>query len=43
MINNIVANSTTDMGAGLNGWRCGSSADGTDVGLKYLPVSCRGT
>jgi type IV pilus assembly protein PilA len=26
----------------LYGWRCGSSADGTSVGSKYLPGSCRG-
>jgi type IV pilus assembly protein PilA len=43
MINNVVANSTANMGTGPNGWRCGSPADGTDVDLKYLPVSCRGT
>jgi len=33
-----VANS----GAGLFGWRCGSSTDGTNVSAKYLPGSCRG-
>ena len=26
----------------LYGWRCGSTADGTTVPLKYLPGSCRG-
>jgi type IV pilus assembly protein PilA len=26
----------------LYGWRCGSSADGTNVPSKYLPGSCRG-
>ena len=26
----------------LFGWRCGSTADGTTVPLKYLPGSCRG-
>ena len=26
----------------LFGWRCGSSADGTTVPLKFLPGSCRG-
>ena len=26
----------------LFGWRCGLTADGTNVPLKYLPGSCRG-
>ena len=26
----------------LYGWRCGGTADGTTVPLKYLPSSCRG-
>ena len=26
----------------LYGWRCGLTADGTNVPLKYLPGSCRG-
>jgi len=26
----------------LYGWRCGASGDGTTVGPKYLPGSCRG-
>ena len=26
----------------LFGWRCGSTADGTNVPSKYLPGSCRG-
>jgi type IV pilus assembly protein PilA len=26
----------------LYGWRCGSTADGTNVAAKYLPASCRG-
>jgi type IV pilus assembly protein PilA len=30
------------MGAGLWGWRCGSSTDGTNLNSKYLPGSCRG-
>src|SRR5438046_10706619 len=25
----------------LFGWRCGASGDGTTVGAKYLPGSCR--
>lgn len=31
-------------GAGdeIKSWRCGSTADGTDLDLKYLPNSCRG-
>ena len=29
-------------GAGLFGWRCGSTTDGTNVNGKYLPGSCRG-
>jgi type IV pilus assembly protein PilA len=43
-----LANSTTvatwavNSGAGLFGWRCGSSTDGTTVSAKYLPGSCRG-
>jgi type IV pilus assembly protein PilA len=43
-----MANSTTaatapgNMGAGLHGWRCGATADGTTLSAKYLPGSCRG-
>ena len=43
-----LANSSTtatwaaNSGAGLFGWRCGSSTDGTNVSAKYLPGSCRG-
>ncbi len=33
----------TDFGTGLFGWRCGASADGTDLSQKYLPGSCRGS
>jgi type IV pilus assembly protein PilA len=29
-------------GAGLFGWRCGSTTDGSNVNGKYLPGSCRG-
>jgi type IV pilus assembly protein PilA len=32
----------TNVGQALFGWRCGSSADGTDIPAKYLPGSCRG-
>lgn len=35
--------SPNNMGAGLYGWRCGSTVDGTNVLAKYLPGSCRGT
>ena len=31
-----------NMGTGPNGWRCGSTGDGTTLPLKYLPGSCRG-
>ena len=31
-----------NMGTGPNGWRCGATADGTTLPLKYLPGSCRG-
>ena len=45
LVNDAVtpASSTNDMGKGLFGWRCGLSADGTDLSAKYLPGSCRGT
>ena len=43
MIINAIANSATDMGKGLTGWRCGSSTDGTNLNSKYLPGSCRGS
>ena len=48
----LVGNATTvavakgannNMGNGLFGWRCGSTADGTDLNQKYLPGSCRGS
>jgi type IV pilus assembly protein PilA len=44
----LAGNATTtatwaaNSGAGLFGWRCGSSTDGTNVSAKYLPGSCRG-
>jgi len=37
-----IANSTNDMGKGVNQWRCGSTTDGTNLAAKYLPGSCRG-
>ena len=33
----------TDMGKPVTAWRCGDSADGTNIPIKYLPNSCRGT
>ena len=33
---------TTGSSTQLFGWRCGNSTDGTNVGVKYLPGSCRG-
>ena len=34
---------TSDFGKQVYGWRCGSTADGTDPAfVKYLPASCRG-
>ena len=38
---NTPADSSTQMGAGLFGWVCGSTP-GTNLDLKYLPGSCRG-
>jgi type IV pilus assembly protein PilA len=29
-------------GTSIGKWRCGASADGTTVALKFLPGSCRG-
>jgi type IV pilus assembly protein PilA len=37
----VPANTGSDLGNGLWGWRCGHSADGTDLNIKYLPGSCR--
>jgi type IV pilus assembly protein PilA len=31
-----------DMGTAVYRWRCGSSIDGTDMDLNFLPSSCRG-
>ena len=39
---NTTATWVANSGAGLFGWRCGSSTDGTNVSAKYLPGSCRG-
>lgn len=35
------ASSATDMGRSVQSWRCGSSADGTNIPDQYLPHSCR--
>jgi type IV pilus assembly protein PilA len=37
-----VAVFATNVGTPLFGWRCGNTADGTDLNPKYLPGSCRG-
>jgi len=43
MIDASNAATSADVGSKtLFGWRCGSSADGTDLNPKYLPGSCRG-
>lgn len=34
---------SVNMGQGLFGWRCGATADGTNVSAKFLPGSCRGS
>lgn len=39
---NAPATVAVDFGKGLFGWRCGAVLDGTNVGQKYLPGSCRG-
>lgn len=38
----VAAVGTTAGSVTLYGWRCGSTADGTNVPSKYLPGSCRG-
>ena len=43
MVGSTPASSTTNMGAGLTGWRCGSPTEGTTLNSKYLPGSCRGS
>lgn len=43
LIAGIPAVSATDIGKGINGWRCGNPDDGTTLALKYLPSSCRGS
>jgi prepilin-type N-terminal cleavage/methylation domain-containing protein len=31
-----------DLGTPVRRWRCGASADGTDVKVEFLPSTCRG-
>jgi type IV pilus assembly protein PilA len=40
-INNVLADSATMMGQGVNSWKCGESP-GTTLLPKFLPGSCRG-
>jgi type IV pilus assembly protein PilA len=40
--NNTTATYTTGNAQSLYGWRCGNTADGTNVPSKFLPGSCRG-
>ena len=42
MVGGKIADSTNNMGQGVNQWRCGSTSDGTSLAAKYLPGSCRG-
>lgn len=40
-IKGVAANASTDMGEGVNEWRCGpASVNG--VNPQYLPSTCRG-
>jgi len=41
LIQGVPADAAADMGKGVTSWSCGGS--GTDLGLRYLPSSCRGT
>ena len=45
LINGTTALTATDLAAGpqtVFAWRCGATADGTNIPSKYLPGSCRG-
>jgi type IV pilus assembly protein PilA len=42
LINGTPAQALGDMGKSINGWRCGSPADGTTLAPNFLPGSCRG-
>ena len=39
---NTLATFAANVGQALFGWRCGATADGTDIPSKFLPGSCRG-
>jgi type IV pilus assembly protein PilA len=41
LIAGVAADAASDMGKSITGWSCGGS--GTDLGVRYLPASCRGT
>ena len=42
LIQGVPADATTDMGKSVTEWSCGG-LPGTDLGLAYLPSSCRGS
>ena len=42
MVGTVPATALANMGTGVQGWRCGATADGTTLSAKYLPGSCRG-
>ena len=42
LIGSTAAAAATDMGKVVTSWRCGSTTDGTNVPVNYLPSSCRG-
>ena len=42
LIGGAPAVAATHMGKAVNGWRCGNSADGTTIPIKFLPSSCHG-
>jgi type IV pilus assembly protein PilA len=42
LIDGTLAQTPDDMGKSINGWRCGSPADGTTLVMNLLPGSCRG-
>jgi type IV pilus assembly protein PilA len=41
MVNGVPATTAANMGQGVNSWVCGGT--GTNLELKYLPGSCRGS
>jgi type IV pilus assembly protein PilA len=42
LIGSNPADVTTDLGKPISAWRCGSSADGTTLPIRYLPSTCQG-